>query len=155
MEVRMEGPRGRVVDLAGIGPGNIVYVVEVKASKADFARDNHTAEDTAAMVSSGASIDKKTLLAQRILVQSTEYAQQQAPESWRRIPAFQQALSDYRKQVWKKRAYLSRLATYSTKFHDPRFLRIADYHYIIAPPGVVSPRSYLPSGGCWTTHLRL
>lgn len=147
MEVRTEGPTGRVVDLAGMGPGNIVYVVEVKVSKADFARDNHTVEDTTAMVSRAASINQQTLLAQRILVQSTKDAQQPVPESWRRVPAFQQALCDYRKQVRKKRAYLSRLATYSTKFHDPRFLRIADYHYIIAPPGVVSPRDLPPQWG--------
>ena len=30
-----------------------------------------------------------------------------------------------------------RLATVSTKFHNPRFLSIADYHYIMAPRGVV------------------
>ena len=33
----------------------------------------------------------------------------------------------------------------STKFHDPRFLGIADYHYIMAPAGVV-PAERLPSG---------
>ena len=30
-----------------------------------------------------------------------------------------------------------RLTTVSTKFHDSRFLGIADYHYIMAPQGVV------------------
>ena len=45
LEVRLQGPWGKVVDLVGVGPGNAIYVVEVKASRADFARDNHTEAD--------------------------------------------------------------------------------------------------------------
>ena len=41
----MQGPWGSVVDVVGIGPSNTIYVVEVKASRADFARDNHTEAD--------------------------------------------------------------------------------------------------------------
>ena len=39
------GPWGSAVDVVGVGPGNAMYVVEVKASRADFARDNHTEAD--------------------------------------------------------------------------------------------------------------
>ena len=53
MEVRLEGPGGRVVDLVGVGPGNIVYVVEVKASRPDFSRDNHTKQDLEALQGEG------------------------------------------------------------------------------------------------------
>ena len=49
MVVRLEGPGGKVVDLAAVGPENVVYVVEVKSSKSDFARDNHTIEDLNAL----------------------------------------------------------------------------------------------------------
>ena len=45
LEVRLQGPWGSVVDVVGIGPSNTIYVVEVKASRADFARDNHTEAD--------------------------------------------------------------------------------------------------------------
>ena len=37
VEVRLEGPGGRIVDLAAVGPGNTVYVVEVKSSQIFFA----------------------------------------------------------------------------------------------------------------------
>ena len=47
LEVRLQGPWGAVVDVVGVGPGNTVYVVEVKASRSDFARDNHTPADIA------------------------------------------------------------------------------------------------------------
>ena len=43
--------------------------------------------------------------------------------------------------VRKERSYDDRLASYSIKFHDDRFMGIADYHYIIAPVGVVNRRS--------------
>ena len=33
MEVKLEGPFGRVVDLVGVGKGNVVYIVEVKSSR--------------------------------------------------------------------------------------------------------------------------
>ena len=41
-EVRLEGPRGRIADVVGLGPQNRVYVVEVKASRSDAARDDNT-----------------------------------------------------------------------------------------------------------------
>ena len=34
-----------------------------------------------------------------------------------------------------------------TKFHDPRFLGIADYHYIMAPAGVALPEKLPPGWG--------
>ena len=46
-EVRRHGPWGRIVDVAAVGPGNQFYVVEVKSSRADFARDNRTDADVA------------------------------------------------------------------------------------------------------------
>ena len=46
-EVRRHGPRRRIVDVGAVGPGNQFYVVEVKSSRADFARDNHTDADVA------------------------------------------------------------------------------------------------------------
>ncbi len=45
LEVRLQGPWGSVVDVVGLGPSNTIYVVEVKASRSDFARDNHTQAD--------------------------------------------------------------------------------------------------------------
>ena len=41
-EVRLEGPSGRIADVVGVGPENLVYVVEVKSSRSDAARDDNT-----------------------------------------------------------------------------------------------------------------
>ena len=45
LEVKLEGPGGRIVDLAAVGPQNTFYIVEVKSSRSDFSRDDHTAGD--------------------------------------------------------------------------------------------------------------
>ena len=42
LEVRLEGPFGRIVDIAAVGPSNVFYIVEVKSTRSDFSKDNHT-----------------------------------------------------------------------------------------------------------------
>jgi hypothetical protein len=147
MEVRLEGPGGRVVDLVGVGPGNTIYVVEVKSSRSDFSRDNHTADDLAALAAQGKLVAGRTELARKTLVQATVHAQKVLPDAWREVLAYRQALADFRRVVGKERAYRTRLATYSIKFHDDRFLKIADYHYIIAPRQTVTHRWLPPQWG--------
>ena len=147
LEVRLEGPGGRIVDLAGVGPGNTIYVVEVKSSRSDFSRDNHTANDLAALAAQGRIVAGRTELARKTLVQATVHAQKVHPGSWREVLAYRQALSDFKRLVGKEQAYRTRLATYSIKFHDDRFLRIADYHYIIAPRQAVTLRGLPPQWG--------
>ncbi len=144
LEVRLEGLGGRIVDLAGVGPGNTIYVVEVKSSRSDFSRDNHTANDLAALAAQGRIVAGRTELARKTLVQATVHAQKVHPGSWREVLAYRQALSDFKRLVGKEQAYRTRLATYSIKFHDDRFLRIADYHYIIAPRQAVTLRGLPP-----------
>ena len=116
-EVRLQGPWGTVVDVVGVGPGNTIYVVEVKASRADFARDNHTETD----------IDR---LRQRqdALRRRVELAHTPGYRSWN---------GDGNRLEQEAERLRQRLATVSTKFHNPRFLGIADYHYIMAPRDVV------------------
>ncbi len=125
LEVRLQGPWGKVVDLVGVGPGNAIYVVEVKASRADFARDNHTEAD----------IDRLRRR-QDALNRRIELAIAPAYRSWNgesaRLKQEAERLRD-------------RLATVSTKFHNPGFLGIADYHYIMAPRTVVLPEM-VPTG---------
>lgn len=144
MEVRPEGPGGRVADLVGVGPENLIYIVEVKATRADFARDNHTSGDLAALRSQATVVAGCTQLAKDTLIQSAAYAKELHPDSWREVFAYRQALADYRRVAGRERAYQGRLAGYSIKFNDDRFLAIADYHYIIAPRRVVG-RQRLPS----------
>lgn len=110
--MRRHGPWGRIVDVAAVGPGNRVYVVEVKSSRADFARDNRTDTDVARRIA---------------LAETPGYC----------------SLNDDRERLARGR---ERLATISTKFHDPRFLAAANYYYIMALRGSGLPRCCRRSG---------
>ena len=44
-EVKLEGPGGRIVDVAGVNKEKALYVVEVKSSLADFRRDDNDSRD--------------------------------------------------------------------------------------------------------------
>ena len=129
-EVRLQGPWGAVIDVVGVGPGNLIYAVEVKSSRSDFARDNHTDADVARLRRQFDSLARRMELAS-------------AP-AYRDAGAGSSDLERLRREWERLRA---RLATISTKFHDPRFLAIADYHYIMAPAGVVRAERLPPAWG--------
>ena len=143
LEVKLEGPGGRIVDLAAVGPQNSFYIVEVKSSRSDFSRDDHTSGDFSELQRQEGTVAGRTEFAKDTLRQAVSYAKETDPEAWREVSAFKQALADYRRAAAKEEAYRNRIATFSTKFHDPKFMGIADFHYLIAPKGVVS-RSGLP-----------
>ena len=143
LEVKLEGPGGRIAYLAAVGPQNTFYIVEVKSSRSDFSRDDHTGGDFAELQGQEGVVASRTELAKETLRQAMGYAKETNPEAWREVPAFKQALADYRRVAGKQDAYRNRVASYSTKFHDPKFMGIADFHYLIAPKGVVT-RSGLP-----------
>ncbi|MFQ6026048.1 MAG: hypothetical protein ACE5Q6_00880 [Dehalococcoidia bacterium] len=143
LEVRLEGPGGRVVDLVGVGPENAVYVVEVKASRSDFARDDHRPQELAALRAKGEVLAQKCRLAEQILIQATDYAKTINPEAWEEVPAYRTALADCQRLAREQSSYQDRLVTYSIKLRDPRFLGIADYHYLMAPRGLI-PRHKVP-----------
>lgn len=151
MEVKLEGPGGRIVDLAGVGPGNTIYVVEVKSSRSDFARDNHTLRDLAAVKEQGKSLARRVLLNQQILTQAQEReksARERHPSDTLTLySAYQRALADGERLQREETAYRNRLTAYSIKFHDPGFLASADYHYVMAPHGVALRREMPPHWG--------
>lgn len=146
-EVKLEGPGGRVVDLAAVGPGNTVYIVEVKASRADFARDNHTDADLNSLKELNEPLLRRGRLARHTLNQATQFAQAVNSDNWESEPSYQLALADYERLRREERAYRDRVATYSVKFHDRRFLAIADYHYIMAPSRLITARQVPPQWG--------
>ena len=123
----MQGPWGSVVDVVGVGPENTIYVVEVKVSRADFARDNHTEDDIARMRKRADSLARRIELA--------------------RTPAYRNDAGDLDRLIGEQDRLRERLDSVSTKFHDPRFLSIADYHYIMAPRGVVLAENLPPGWG--------
>lgn len=127
LEVRLQGPWGTVVDVAGVGPGNVIYVVEVKASRADFARDNHTEADIDRLRRRQDALHRRVELAHSPGYRSSNGEQSRLEQEAERLR--------------------QRLATVSTKFHNPRFLGIADYHYVMAPRGVVLAEMIPPGWG--------
>ena len=143
LEVKLEGPGGRIVDLAAVGPRNRFYIVEVKSSRSDFSRDDHTAGDLSELEGRERTVTNRTNLAKETLCQAVYYAKKISPGAWREVAAFKQAIADYRRVAAKEEVFRNRVATYSTKFHDPKFMGIADFHYLIAPKGVVD-RSNIP-----------
>ena len=147
LEVKLEGPFGRIVDLAAVGPRNVFYIIEVKSSRADFFKDDHTAGDLAALRNRGSAFTGRIGLAKETLRQAMCYAKETSPDFWREVPAFRHALIDYRRLIGKEYSFRSNVARYSTKFHDPAFMGIADFHYLIAPDGVVNRRMLPPQWG--------
>lgn len=127
LEVRLQGPWGMVIDVVGVGPGNTIYVVEVKASRSDFARDNHTEADIDRLRQRQDALNRRIELAG--------------------APGYRSRNGDGNRLELEAERLRERLATVSTKFHNPRFLSIADYHYIMAPPGVVLPEMVPPGWG--------
>ena len=154
-EVKLEGPGGRIVDLAAVGPGNTIYIVEVKASRADFSRDNHTFDDLEALKELNEPLLRRGRLARRTLTQATHYAQEARSDDWEREPSYQLALADYQRLRKEEQTYRDRVSTFSVKFHDPRFLGIADYHYIMAPRKLVPARQIPPQWGLLNELLEL
>lgn len=126
-EVRLQGPWGSVVDVVGVGPGNAIYVVEVKVSRSDFARDNHTDADIARLRGRVDSLARRVELAD--------------------APGYRSLNGDRNRLAQEAERLRERLAAVSTKFRDPRFLNVADCHYIMAPRGVVLAEMLPPQWG--------
>lgn len=127
LEVRLQGPWGSVVDVVGVGPGNIIYAVEVKISRSDFARDNHTEADLSRLRRRAAALSRRIRLVQ--------------------TAGYRDLTADHDRLTRERQQLRARLKLISTKFHNPRFLAIADYHYIMAPTGVVLPEKLPPGWG--------
>lgn len=132
-EVRLEGPRGRIADVVGIGPGNRVYLVEVKSSRPDAARDDNTPKAAAKLAAKMTARDNAVELTAGIL----EAASNSNGRRDANGPELAQAKTDYEKAVKRRDAHSRRVARLSTKFHDDAYLRTAHCHYIMAPRGVV------------------
>lgn len=142
-EVRLEGPGGRVVDVVGVGPGNRVYAIEVKASRADKARDDHDADDLRRLAARAPAMAGAVELTGGVLEAAAGYARSSGVETLEADPAYRQALADHDRRVKKRDNHARRVSNFSTKFRDPGFLRTAHCHYLMAPSGLMQ-RDELP-----------
>lgn len=136
-EVRLEGPSGRIADVVGVDRSNRVYLVEVKASRSDLQKDNHTARDK-----------KRLLEDSNGLAEAAEFASELAGIAGQASNAAATLVAGVRESaVARHRATERRLAVFSTKFHDSAYLRAADFHYLMAPHGLVWPGDLPPFWG--------
>ncbi len=155
-EVKLEGPAGRVIDVVGVGPGNVIYAVEVKSSRADLFRDDHSGRDRQRLASLAPRVHDRTALAREILqraapgrrgVEGTEDGTSQDLQERRALEVYEQARADYDRMTRKEEAYKERLERFSIKFRDPRFLAVAEYHYLMAPAGLLQRHEIPPQWG--------
>ena len=141
-EVRLEGPSGRIADVVGVGPENRVYVVEVKSSRTDAARDDNTKKKAAKLARERAIIDESVELSGGILEAAAKYS-----PTTRESDELRLVRREHEDVVKRLERHAKRVSTLSVKFHDDAFLRIAHYHYIMAPRGLLRPSQLPPYWG--------
>ena len=130
-EVAFEGPGGRIVDVAGVNKDKELYVVEVKSSLADFRRDDNDSRDQEQLRREEEANDRMASLTREIL----EGAEDEDTAT--------QATLDVQMLTQRSTRLKERAGRLSTKFHDPRFMRVADYNYLMVPSKAVR-RNQLP-----------
>lgn len=136
-EVRLEGPSGRIADVVGVDRSNRVYLVEVKASRSDLLKDHHTARDRRRLEEDS-----------RGLAEAAAFASELAGLSSGSIDAAASLANTVRESAAARyEAAERRLSVFSTKFHDHAYLRAADFHYLMAPHGLVWPGELPPFWG--------
>ena len=145
MEVRLEGPFGRVVDLVGVGKNNMVYIVEVKSSRGDMKRDDKSESDRKRATAQLTALQDAANLTATVLNDARQHAVETARSGidWRENLTYVSARRDHEDIEGRLAAKERTLVHFSTKFHDPSFLACANFHYIMAPQGLIN-RSELP-----------
>ena len=146
-EVHLEGPGGRIADLAAVGPGNRVYLVEVKASRSDAARDDNTPRDASRLRDRRIPLADAVHLTAGVLEAAAAAARSCDPGAWKDDPAYRLAGAEHRRAVKRQEVNARRTDSLSTKFHDPAYLRLAHCHYVMAPRGIVRPAELPPFWG--------
>lgn len=130
-EVAFEGPGGRIVDVAGVSKDRALYIVEVKSSLADFRRDDNDSRDRDRLRREEEANGRMASLTLEILKGAADE------------DAAAQATLDIEMLSHRSTKLRERAGKLSTKFHDPRFIRVADYNYLMVPATTVR-RNQLP-----------
>ena len=119
------------MDVAGVSKDKELYVVEVKSSLADFRRDDNDSLDRDRLRREEEANDRMASLSQEILEDAGDE------------DAATQATLDIEMLSQRSTKLKERAGRLSTKFHDPRFIRVADYNYLMVPSKAVR-RNQLP-----------
>lgn len=130
-EVRLEGPSGRIADVVGVDQTNRVYLVEVKVSRSDLMKDHHTGRDRKRLMEDSRGLAEAAAFASALIGVN-------GPDG---------VTGENDPAIARYEAVKRRLATFSIKFHDPAYLRAADFHYLMAPHGLLWPGDLPPFWG--------
>lgn len=146
-EVRLAGPFGKVVDVAALGPGDIVYAVEVKQSLSDFQRDARGDGDLWRLRRQLEACQRRIELCREVVAQAEVYARREYGDGWQSAPVMTMAQTDLMRVHKEFESIQRRLTRFRLKFRDPAFLRAAHLHYIITSSGLVRPRMVVDPWG--------
>ena len=157
MEVKLEGPFGRVVDLVGVGKGNVVYIVEVKSSRGDLRRDDNTKTDRRRGLDQLQALEDAAILTATVLDDARKHAVETTNDDvdWRDNAAYVAARRDHDEIADRIASKKRTLERFSTKFHDPAFLACADFHYLAAPEGLITRAELPPYWGLIDENSRI
>ncbi len=108
-EVRLEGPSGRVADVVGLGPRNLVYVVEVKASRSDASRDNNNTNAVNRLREKERALDEAVEFTTSVLEAAARAARLRAEDDWADNPAYRQAADDHQRTAKRRAAHARRM----------------------------------------------
>ncbi|HIF72837.1 MAG TPA: hypothetical protein EYQ61_09830 [Dehalococcoidia bacterium] len=134
-EVRLEGPFGRIADVVGLGPENRVFLIEVKSSRSDLQRDDNNDRTQKKLRQKAKSLDEAEELTRTVLAEARVARADADTATHSRV--VEMARSDVQVISKKSESTKKRIETLSTKFHDPAYLRCADYHYIMTPDRMI------------------
>jgi cell division septum initiation protein DivIVA len=132
-EVRLEGPFGRVADVVGLGPENKVFLIEVKSSRADLRRDDNNERARKKLRKNSRSLDEAAEHSQKVVANAHAASKVAVTTSSKSSRAVAIAESEAQGILEKAESTKKRIESLSTKFHDPAYLRCADYHYLMTP----------------------
>lgn len=155
MEVKLEGPFGRIVDLVGVGRGNVVYIVEVKSSRGDLRRDDNTKSDRRRALAQLRALEDAATLTATVLDEARKHAVETNDVDWRHNATYVAARRDHDDISDRIAAKERTLERFSTKFHDPSFLACADFHYLAAPEGLITRAELPPFWGLIDENSRI
>ena len=148
-EVRLEGPFGRIADVVGLGPENRVFLIEVKSSRADLSRDDNNELTQKKLLQKSEALGEAVKLTEAVLAESRAL---DTPSQVGKARALAIAESDVEVVAKKAESTRKRIDTLSTKFHDPAYLRCADYHYIMAPHRMIRTTELPEQWGLLNEH---
>ena len=121
--------------------------MEVKSTRSDASRDNHTHRDRERLLRKQALLRDSKSLTATLVSEVVSDARLRDPVGWSDSSEVRLALLEHDRADSQLRQNAERVDTLSTKFHDEAYLRLADYHYIMAPGGVIKPSELPPFWG--------